>query len=76
MAPHLAFLPPTDTLTFSLTEEMAVTSDTVRIVVTVHAQKTPGMTEGASLPPDDNPISNATRVSMTAAVTLRWAPPQ
>ena len=44
-APQLALVPPFDTLTFSLTEERVVQSDTVRIVVRIHAQKNAGATE-------------------------------
>lgn len=37
--PQLAFVPPTDTLAFSLTEERQITNDTVRISVMIHALK-------------------------------------
>ena len=46
-ATELAIVPPTDTLSFSLTEETVVVSDTVRIVVRVHAQKVRDDTEAA-----------------------------
>ena len=46
-ATELAIVPPTDTLSFSLTEETVVMSDTVRIVVRVHAQKVRDDTEAA-----------------------------
>ena len=46
-ATELAIVPPTDTLSFSLTEEAVVVNDTVRIVVRVHAQKALDGTEAA-----------------------------
>ena len=46
-ATELAIVPPTDTLSFSLVEETMVANDTVRIVVRVHAHKTPDGTEAA-----------------------------
>ncbi len=46
-APQLAYVPPVDTLGFSLTEERQVVNDTVRITARVHAQREPGISEAA-----------------------------